>query len=330
MSTTSADLSRLSFGKLGVGDVLPANPAMLVARFTSESLQFQPNVVASPELDPSGQVRDSILTGASSTGNVEFPLVRSPWFHEIMAAAFRNEWGTGVLGYPDPANVGQFLTRNLAPNELIPGKLVKLYDVEKRFETPDVPSYQVYRKAGVNSLSLSVSPNEMLTGSLSLIAGELDLYNADLAGATYPDPGQYTPLTAPNVTEVNIGAMTAAACFSALTLSFGSNMRAIDCIGSYSAREKAIGRFEPMIEGTTYFVSNDIIQALIDQDSFPVTIELGDGDGNLYKFFYPRCKFTNATSAIPGTNQDVMLPVSIRALYDPNYRYSCKVDRTLA
>jgi len=330
MSTTSADLSRLAFGKLGVGEVLPANPPMLVARFTSESLQFQPNVVASPELDPSGQVRDSILTGSASTGNVEFPLVRSVWFHEMLSAAFRNDWGTGVLGYPDPGNAGQYLTRNLGVDELIPGKMVKLYDVEKRFETPDTPSYHVFRKAGVNTLSLSVSPNELLTGSVSLIAGELDLYNADLAGASYADPGQYTPLTAPNVTEVNIGAMTAAACFSALTLAFGSNMRAIDCIGSYSAREKAIGRFEPTIDGTSYFVSNDIIQSLIDQDAFPVTIALGDGDGNVYEFFYPRCKFTNATAAIPGTNQDVMLPVSIRALYDPNYRYSCKVTRTLA
>lgn len=330
MSTTSSDLSRLAFGRLNTGDNLPANPAMLVARFTSESLQFQPNVVASPELDPSGQVRDSILTGASSTGNVEFPLVRSPWFHEMLSAAFRNNWGTGTLGYPNPAISGSYLQRALGADELIPGKMVKLYDVQKRFETPDVQSYHKFRKAGVNSLALSVSPNEILTGTLSLIAGELELSNGDIAGASYADPGQYTPLTAPNVTEVNIGAMTAAACFSALTLSFGSNMRAIDCIGSYSAREKAIGRFEPMIEGTTYFVSNDIIQSLIDQDSFQVTISLGDGDGNVYTFFYPRCKFTNATAAIPGSNQDVMLPVSIRALYDPNYLYSCKVTRTLA
>lgn len=330
MSTTSADLSRVAFGKLGAGDVLPANPVMLVARMTSESLQFQPNVIASPELDPSGQVRDSILTGASSTGNVEFPFVRSPWLHEMLAAAFRNEWGTGTLGYPDPDNAGLYLQRALGANELVPGKSVKLYDVEKRFETPDEPSYQVFRKAGVNSLSISVQPNEMLSGSVALIAGDMDLRNVDLVGATYPDPGEYTPFTAPNVTEVNVGGMTSTACFSALTLQFGSNMRAIDCIGSYSAREKALGRFEPTLDGTSYFVSNDILQALRDQDDFPVTITLTDGDGNEYEFFYPRCKFTNATASIPGTNQDVMLPVSIRALYDANYLYSCKVTRTLA
>lgn len=329
MSTTSSDLSRLAFGRLNSADNLPGNPEMLVARFTSEGLQFQPNTVTSPEIDPSGQVRDSILTGASSTGNVEFPLVRSDWFHEMLSAAFRSDWGVGVLGYPDPSNPGRFLQRNLADNELIPGKLVKLYDVEKRFETPDQPSYQRYRQAGVNSLNLSVSPNQILTGSVSLIAGDIVL-DDPIAGASYPDPGEYTPLTAPNVTQVSVGAMTASACFSSLSMMFGSNMRAIDCIGSYSAREKAIGRFEPTIEGTTYFVSNDIIRALKEQDAFPVEIELGDGDGNRYNFFYPRCKFTNATSANPGTNQDVMQPVSIRALYSPQYQFSCKVTRTLA
>lgn len=330
MSTTSADLSRLAFGKLGVGDVLPANPAMLVARFNSESLSFNPNVIVSPELDPSGQVRDSIYTGAASNGSVEFPLVRSPWFHEMLAAAFRNEWGTGTLGYPDTGNPGQFLTRALGSNELIPGKLVKLYAVQKRFETPDTPSYHLYQKAGVNSLSLRVQPNEMLSGTVALIAGEIEIGNSDISGATYPDPGEYTPYTAPNVTEITVGGMTTNACFSALTLAFNSNLRAIDCIGSISAREKALGRFEPMIDGTSYFVSNDLMESLRDQDAFPVTITMTDGDGNAYEFFYPRCKMVSTNANIPGTNQDVMAPVSIRAHYDPDYLYSCLVTRTLA
>jgi hypothetical protein len=57
---------------------------------------------------------------------------------------------------------------------------------------------------------------------------------------------------------------------------------------------------------------------------------LTDGDGNEYEFFFPNCKFTSAPVTTPGTNQDVMQPVALRAHYSNNHLYSCRVTRTLA
>jgi hypothetical protein len=329
MTTTPADLTRLAFGRLNASLVLPGSPSMLVARMSSETLAYAPNVVESPELDPSGQLRDSIFVGSSSAGNVEFPLVRSNWFHDMLAAVFRNEWGSGTYGdnSVDPAI---FVPTPVSANELIPGKNMIMYGVQKRFETPLQESYHYFDRVAVGSLDLKVQPNEVLTGSAALMGGVMTPGTADIAGATYPDPGIYKPFTSPNVTEVMLSGLTTAQCFNQLTLAFNSNVRGIPCIGSESDREKALGRFVPTIDGTTYFISNEHVAALKAQTFIAATIVLTDGSGNAYEFYYPHCKYVTAPVTTPGSNQEVMQPVSLRAHYSPDHGYSCKVKRTLA
>lgn len=328
MPTTPADLTRVAFGRLNGSLVLPATPVMLVARMSSESLAYAPNVIESPELDPSGQLRDSVLVGSASTGGLDFPLVRSEWFHAMLAAIFRNEWGTGMVS--DETTPGVFSApRAVDADELIPAKLIHYYDEEKLFQTPLAASYQVYRRVAVGNLALRVTPNDILGGTLTLAGGEMDPGSAPLAGATYPDPGTYKLFTSPNVTEIDISGITGVQCFNSLTLNFNSNLRGVPCIGEEAEREKSLGRFIPTIDGTTYFVSNDHVIALRDQTSMEVTITLTDGSGNEYKFFYPRVRFVTAPVTTPGTNQDVMQPVTMRGHYSPSHGYSCMVTRTL-
>lgn len=329
MPTTPADLTRVAFGRLNASLVLPATPVMLVARISSEGVAYAPNVVESPELDPSGQLRDSILVGSASSGGVDFPLVRSEWFHAMLAASFRNDWGVGMVS--DETTPGVFdAPRAVDPDELIPAKMIPYFDMEKRFETPLAPSYHVIRRVAVGSLSLRVTPNDVLAGTVNLVGGELDTDDAAIVGATYPDPGTYKLFTSPNVTEIDVSGITGVQCFNSLTLTFNSNLRGITCIGEEAEREKGIGRFVPTIDGTTYFVSNEHVEALRTQASMQVTIVLTDGSGNEYSFFYPRVRFVTAPVTTPGTNQDVMQPVTMRGHYSPQHGYSVKVTRTLA
>jgi hypothetical protein len=328
--TTPSDLTRLAFGRLNSSLVLPANPAMLQARFSSETLAYNANVVESPEMDPSGQLRDSIFVGASSAGAVEFPLTRHEWFHDMLMAAFRNDFGVGTLA-EDIVTPGTFVQRAVAANELIPGKTLIMYAAQKRFDTPTGLVYHLFDRVGVNSLALRVQPNEILSGSVQLMGGKMTATEAEIAGTpTFADPGQYKPFTSPNVTQVTIEGMTLAQCFNSLTLNFASNLRGIPCIGLESDKTKGLGRFVPTIEGTTYFTNNEHVDALLAQTFLEVTITLTDGSGNIYEFYYPKCKLVTAPVTTPGTNQDVMQPISLRAHYDPERLYSCLVTRTLA
>ena len=100
----------------GTPPTIPVTPAMLMARITSESLAFAPTTTTSNELDPSGNIRDSILTGGASTGDIAFEVSDNLWFEEMLAGVFGNDWATDVL---------------------VPATNLYLYLIEKMF--PDVP-----------------------------------------------------------------------------------------------------------------------------------------------------------------------------------------------
>lgn len=329
MPTTPADLTRVALGRLDANYNLPANPALIVARMSSDSLAYTPNVVESPELDPSGQLVEDVFVGSSSAGGIEFPMVRSTFFHEMLAAVFRNEWGTGMIA--DQTAPGVFSApRAVGPDELIPGKLVHMYDVEKTYATPTGSKYHWYHRNGVATMALRVTPNAVLTGTVTLAGANMDPGDTGVPGATYPDPGEYKLMTSPQVTEMAIAGITAPQCFNTLTLTFNSNLRGVPCVGEESDREKALGRFIPTFDGTTYFVDNEHILALKSQAEMQITITLTDGSGNSYTFFYPRASFITAPVVTPGTNQDVMQPISMRGKYHKTLGYSCLVTRVLA
>lgn len=330
MPTTPSDLTRVSFGRLDGSGALPANTEMLVARASSDSLSFTPTVTESPELNPSGQVTDSVLVGGGSAGGVEFPLVRHDWFHAMLAAVFRNEWGTGMIS--DETAPGVFsAARAVGANELVPARVLHMFDVEKKYAAPDGDKFHIYRNNGIGSMAIRVTPNEILGGTVTLVGGSMDPSDLAIApGATYPDPGEYALFTSPNVTEVDISGITGPQCFNTLTLNFNSNLRGVPCVGQMSEREKGLGRFIPTFDGSTYFVDNQHVLALRDQTQMQITITLTDGSGNAYRFFYPKAKFITAPVTTPGTNQDVMQPVSLRGHYSARHGYSCLVTRTLA
>lgn len=326
MPVISADLFRLGLVKMtGNPPVVPATPTFSVARITGESLNFQPSVTTSNELDPSGQVRDSILTGAQTTGSIEGELSKNPTFEMMMASVFRNGWGVGTVGDGSgtPATPA-------GANELIPGSLLDLYAIEKRFNAITVGDYLYHQVnlSAMDTLSIAISTNAPITTSFGVSGGPLLTREAALAGATYPDPGTNPVFTAPDVVEVIIDGVTSTLCFSSLNLSFNSNIRGIECIGTLGFREQALGRFEATIEGSAYFVSNDLLEQLVTQDEFPFEVTLADSENRTYTFFYPRTKMTSGSANASGTNQDVVQNISLQALYSPNHGYSVMVTRS--
>ena len=328
MPVISADIFQLGAVKLVAGAV-PSNPALQLARVTGESIVFTPSTTISAELDPSGQVKDSILTGAASTGSIDGELSRHPLFDLFLEAVMRSTFGAatpqegdGVL--PTPG----FSTPTA--NELLVGSTLPLFMLEKRFRDAAGTGYLYHRfdKTAITTLSLSVSANEPITYSFGVSGGVMTLGTAILTGETYVSAGSRPVFTAPEVTELLIDGVPY--CFSSFTIDLNANVRGIDCIGTLGFREQVLGRFEASISGTAYFQSNDILQDLIDQTRFSVTTTLTDGVGNSYKFDFPVCKFTAVPVNASGTNTDVVANLSITPIYTPEWNYTVKVTRVQA
>src|SRR5262245_27549519 len=134
----SADILRLSFLRTSPPPAV-ANQALL-ARITGESISMAPTVTNSNELDPSGQVRDSILTGAATSGSVNFEASRNPWLDEMLAAASASAWGTG-----------EYDAVAVTPDQLIPDQLLSIYTIEKGWKMPDASdSFHRYLQCAVS------------------------------------------------------------------------------------------------------------------------------------------------------------------------------------
>jgi hypothetical protein len=308
MALISADLFQLSAVQL-VNEAIPATPAWLRARLSSETVAYQPQSANSAELNPLGQLADTIQTGARSGGAVELPLTRHPYFDAALAAVFRSSWSA---------------------NSLIVGSVLPLFAVEKRFPDPASPGSYIYHrfnKCAVSQVGINIGGAE-ITASVTYSGGSADFVETMIAGSTYADPGAHPVFTSPQVTEVSVAGITNALCFQNLSIEFNGNVRAVECIGTLGAKEQVPGRFEATLRGSVYFVSNALLDYLISQASFACSVELSDTAGNKYELTFPRCKMTAGGANAGGTGQDILSNISIQALYDTGSGTTCTVTRT--
>ena len=295
----AADLVRVAFvEQTGNPPVTPANPIFTVARLTGETVAFAPTTTISAEFDASGNIRDSILTGGESTGDLSLEVSDHAAFETYIEA---------VLG---AAFVADALKN--APAQ-------RFFLIEKTF--PDIPatgsdSYHRFNKSSFGTLTLSIAPGAPINATIGTLGGELTLGTAIIAGATYPDPGT-NPVLVPQDVEVSIAGIASTACFSSVELSFDTGSRSIQCIGTLGTKETVRGRLNCTIAATLYYASDDPVQALIDQSEFSVRVTLKDNNDNPeYTFLFPRCKATAAPVTAEGTDTDVTVAMEIQALYD--------------
>jgi hypothetical protein len=306
----SADLVRVAFVKqTGAPPATPATPVFTVARLTGEGVAFTPTVTTSAEFDASGNIRDSILTGGESTGDLSLEVSDHDAFEEYLQA---------VLGATFTADV------------LLNGPAQSFYLLEKTF--PDIPtagqeSYHRFDKSSFATLTINIAPGSPITGSVGTMGGVMSLDTAIIAGATYPDPGT-DPVLVPQDVVVSVGGIAATACFSAVQLAFDTNSRAIQCIGTLGTKETVRGRLNCTITATLYYATDAPVQALIDQSEFPISVQLNDAAGAMeYLFEFPRCKMTAAPVLAPGTDTDVTVELAAQALYDETTQATVRVTR---
>lgn len=306
----SADLVRVAFVKqTGAPPATPATPVFTVARITGEGVAFTPTTTVSGELDPSGNIRDSILTGGESTGDIALEVSDHEAFEEYLEAVLGADFALDIL-------------KN--------GPAQSYYLLEKTF--PDIPTlgadaFHRFDRTSFGTLTLSIAPGSPITASVGTMGGTLSLDTAIIAGATYPDPG-VDPVLVPQDVEVSVAGIAATSCFSAIEMAFDTNSRAIQCIGTLGTRETVRGRLNATIAATLYYASDAPVQALLDQDEFAVSVQLNDAAGAMeYLFEFPRCKFTAAPVVAAGTDTDVTVALAIQALYDEVELCTVKVTR---
>lgn len=315
MALTSADLTRIAIVELtGVPPVVPLAPQFNTMRVTGESVAFNSDSTTSQELDPSGQVRDSVTTGAETSGDLNFEFAQDSALELAMEAVFGNAFILDPGGAPGPNRI------------LIPGTDLRYFLLEKTFNNDNGSYFHRFDKTSFSSLALNLAPGALPTGTVSTIGGVMSLDQAIIGGATYL-PISTTPVFRPHNIMIYVNG-SAGYCTSAFSITMSNSMRGVKCIGVLGNADLIRGRFTTEMSGTFYFEDNTLNNLHLNETAIKVDIVFLDLNGNpVYTFGCPKCRINSSPTTASGTDSEVTTELSIQALYDDALGYTTMITQ---
>ena len=172
--------------------------------------------------------------------------------------------------------------------------------------------YQRFSGVTYSALSLSVSPNADVTGSVTLVGGVPMLSSLPIPGATYVGAGTSPVFTAPDVMELSVGTMGLSThCWTSLNINVDSANRGIPCIGSSGDREVVLGTLTAEVSGDVYFSDQTVLEALLANETLGDTVVTLSNGTDLYRFDFFDMKPTAGQLAAGGQGQDLTIPISL-------------------
>ncbi len=288
--------------------VTPATPAFQKMRVTGEGLKAGRQNVTSNELRPDRNVSDLIQVGGNAEGPINFELSYEnfeAWLESMMFST----WASDVL-------------KN--------GITQKSFTLEKLFETGATDQYFRYNGAVVNTFSLNVRAQEIVTGSFGFMAKGATLAQAAIAGATYAAaPTQAVMNAGTDFASLTVSGATAPAIVG-ITLNTTNNLRQKPVVGSIDSYGLGAGRFQVSGSIEAYFENKDLMTMFLAGTATDLSFKLGGPTEENYVFSVPRLKFDDAEVVAGANDQDVLARMNFVGLFDPTDGCSLKITRTPA
>lgn len=285
----------------------PATPTFKVLRVTGGGMRTDKSTVVSDEIRADRNVAGEGLVGIDASGSYDFELTYGT-MDDLLASALQGAWATNVL-----------------KNGVTPSYVT----FEETLNLGGSSSFSRFTGCSVNSLSLSISAREKVTGTINLMGQKETLATSIVTGATYTAANSEPILTASgHVASLSVAAGTPKV--RSLTLEIANNLRARPVVGSLYSEEPGSGRFE--VTGTlqAYFESNALYQSVLDHGGGAISFTVGAATTKKYTISLPNVQFLNGSRVIGGNDQDIMVDIPYRAVYDGTAACSLQITRAVA
>lgn len=302
--------STISFIAESVAGTTPATPAFKKIRITGETLVANFESQVSNELTSNADVSDVRKTALSTSGEINFELHADPNFEDLFAASLRGSWNADVL------------------------KALKLkpsFTLERRMNDGTNDNFFRFDGTYFTGMSLTIEPEEIITGSYSVTGMGHTTDDAIITGATYSDAASVDvapPMTGTDVSAASVSGVTGID-FSSLTIELDNNNRIQRKLASQGGKARGVGYGRRTVTGTlvAYFETLDLYNQFMADTAPSITATISDGT-NDYTIVLPRVKWTGGEAPTPGIDQDIMLTMNYQATYDAGLGTSMQVTRT--
>ena len=303
MTIATGSRHNLSYVLESTFGTTPTNPSFTPIRHTGTTLGLSKDAGESEELREDRQVAHYRHGNKSVTGDVNFELSYGG-LDDLLQATLCGTWATNVL---------------------LAGTTRRSFTVERHHQ--DIGKFLRSTGCQFNTMSLSVAPNSMVTGSFGVIGSGFSSSGTALTNATYSAESTTAPF------DSFTGAITeggsAIAIITALELNIDNGMEALYVVGSSDTLLPSIGK--SMVTGsvTAYFENTTLMDKFVNETTSALQFTLTDAAGNDYIFLLPKVKYNSGNPEVSGPGA-ITLTLDFVSLFNSASDKQIKITRVPA
>jgi hypothetical protein len=262
-----------------------ANMTML--RVTGCSLNLEKQTLESKEIRSDRQIADVRHGNKTAAGDVDFELSAAA-FDDMLQATLGGTWAT---------------------NTLTCGTTTRSFTIEQGFT--DTGIYRRFLGMVPDKLSLSMKPNQMVTGKLSFLGSTMSTYTVP-ADSSITAAATNTPLDAFTGSIFEGGASIATV--TGLDFTIDNQASTADVIGQATPAAIIQGRCKVTGTLTAYVPDSTLINKFTGETATTLSVACSSGGKGL-TFTFPNLKYLGAKIAVNGEGP-VIAEMPFQALYD--------------
>ena len=282
----------------------PGTPSMIELRNTGTTFATRKDNFVSNEIRNDRQVVDLRHGVRRADGDINFELSYGA-FDDFLEAALFGTWSTNVLKA---------------------GVTPKFFTIERAFA--DASEYWPFTGCMVNSMSLEITPNGMVTGSFGIIGtGTMTPASSALdasvtAAPTNPPFDGFT-----GSIEEGGGAVNNV---TGLSIALNNNLNPTYVVGSDTAPQILAGQSILTGTSTHFFESEALLNKFLAETESSIEVTLEGISGGDITILIPRVKYTSADVDVTNANDGLLVSMPWHALRDSSETTNLKITRTPA
>ena len=270
--------------------------------FTTHSLNLTKDRVAGNDIQSDRMPRVDRHGNRQVAGDIVADL-RDGDYDSLLESAMLNTWSTNVLKV---------------------GTSPKYFSIEDY--AADIDQARLFTGMTVNSLAVSLAPNQMVTGTFGLVGKDMTIgateKTQDAASGAAPFDAYSGDL---KIADTG-GVLAASAIVTGLDFTLTNSFAPTFVIGDDAAPSLEVGRAE--VEGTltAYFEDAALINRFLNETETALEVSVGDGTNDM-TFLFPRIKVNSADVGVDGPTSRIV-NISFVALRDTTEATNLKITRS--